>query len=268
MRLIANRIAVVAATSAALLTLPVNAHAILQLGASIDGGGTITAIDNDLTNTCGPPPIIGPCQLPDINPTLGTLTIGNTTAAGGDLDIQTSVHTQNVSGGPGLMNRLDSTGTQFTNLSSTSSHTFSVAIGATDFLGPSVTASDTGAGQWSTLGGPFGASQISMRWFDDPNNGQGGITPSSVQPGNLLEIFNDVAGPNNPDSFSHNGGPYAGTDPLRFSMTLQFDGTIGPGVRLTGREQTEIKPTAVPGPSTLLLLGSALGLFGWWRFKP
>src|SRR5262249_48189949 len=125
--------------------------------------------------------------------------------------------------------------------------------------------------QWSTLsaGGTFGSSGIIMRWYDDPANGQGGLSAGAGQPGNLLDTFTETAGPANPDSFSHNGGPFAVNDPGPFSMTVQFDATIGPGVRLTGRQQTEIKPddAPVPAPSALLLLGSALGLLAWRRWS-
>jgi hypothetical protein len=47
------------------------AQATLQAGASIDGGGAIIAVDNIVVNTCGGGNIVGPCQLPDLDPTLG-----------------------------------------------------------------------------------------------------------------------------------------------------------------------------------------------------
>jgi hypothetical protein len=223
--------------------------ATLQIAASIDGGGTIFAIDNDVTSTCASP-AVGPCQLPDSDPALGSLVLAPASAGGGDLDVQASVQTADV----GLLNRLDSTGTQFTNTGAVA-HTFTVAIGATSFTGPAVVAFTTGAAQWSHLGEGFDGSVITMRWYDDPANMQGAISPGALQPGTLLDTFVDVAGPTNPDSFSHNGGPFAVADPALFSMTLQFDGTIGPGVRLTGRELTEVKPQAIPQPGALLLLG-------------
>jgi len=261
-----SRIVIAAVIGIAALALPLQAHAVLRLAMTIDSTITVTAIDNSTVNTCTSPITVS-CQLPDIDPAAGTLTLGPALAAGGALDIEISVQTQDVAGGPGLLNRIDSTGTQVTN-NGTVEHTLSIAIGATDFAGPSVTSSTTGAGQWSTTGGPFGTSNIFMRWFDDPANGQGGTTSSPVQPGNLLDTFSNTAGPSNPSSFSHNGGPFAVNDPALFSMTLQFDSTISPGVRLTGRELTEVKPQAgVPQPSALLLLGSALGLLAWRRWS-
>jgi hypothetical protein len=243
----------------ALLAVPPPAHAILQVSSSVDGGGVVFARDNQTTSTCGSP-VVGPCQLPDTDPALGSLIINSYTAAGGDLSVLISVQTADVATGSGF-NRLDSTGTQVTNNSTTTSHTFVVAIGATDFSGPAVTATTTGAGQWSTLSNPaaFGGSNITMRWYDDPNNVQGAILASILQPGILLDTFADVAGPANPDSFSHTGGPFPVNDGSLFGMTLEFDGSIGPGVRLTGREMTELKPrSVVPNPLSLLLLGTGL----------
>ena len=73
---------ILAVASIAILSTPFYAHAVLRLAISIDGGPTVIAIDNDTTNTCASP-IVGPCQLPDIDPTVGTLTVGAVTAAGG-----------------------------------------------------------------------------------------------------------------------------------------------------------------------------------------
>jgi hypothetical protein len=242
-----------------------SAQAALIASASIDGGGTIFAIDNDATSTCGSP-VVGPCQLPDLDPVLGSLITAAHVTGGGDLSVGLAVQTQDI----GPVNRLDSTGTQFTN-DGAAAHTFSVAIGATDFQGPVTSATATGSGQWSTLspGGDFGDSSITMRWFNDPENVQGALDPSAAQPGDLLATFTDLAGPGNPDSFSTGTlGPFAVNDPGLFSMTLQFDGTLDAGVRLTGREMTELKPVLASAPSTLLLvLGSVLGLLGWRRVR-
>jgi hypothetical protein len=241
------------------------AEGALIASASVDGGGTIFAIDNDLTSTCGSP-VVGPCQLPDIDPTLNRLVVGAHTI-GGNLLVLPTVQTADVATGAGTFNRLDSTGTQFTN-NDTVSHAVSVAIGATDFFGPSTVAFTTGAGQFSTLGpGGFGDTTITQRWFNDPLNEQGALTPGAVQPGSLIDLFT-FAPTQNPQSFSHNGGPFAVNDPSLFSMTLQFDTVIGPGVRLTGREQTEIKPFAVvSAPGAGLLMGLGALLVGWRRTR-
>jgi len=237
--------------------LATGAEAALIASASVDGGGTIFAIDNDLTSTCGSP-VVGPCQLPDIDPTLHRLVVGAHTISGTLLVLPT-VQTADVATGAGTVNRLDSTGTQFTNNDAVS-HAVSVAISATDFFGPSTVAFTTGAGQFSTLGGGFADTSITQRWFNDPANEQGALTPDANQPGTLLDTFSFIP-TQNPQSFSHTGGPFAVADPSLFSMTLQFDAVVGPGVRLTGREQTEIKPLAevsLPGTGWLLGLGAAL----------
>lgn len=242
------------------LTLgPFPAEPALIASASIDGAGTIFAIDQDATSTCGAP-VVGPCQLPDTDPTVGVLVTGSFIS--GDLSVLVSVQTVDVATVPGTVNRLDSTGTQVTNTGLVS-RAFAVAVGATDFLGPSTSATTTGAGQWSHLGGGFGDSEISMLWFNDPANEQGGIDPLAVQPGDLIDTFSHTPTAANPNSFSHTGGPFAVSDPDLFSMTLQFEGILGPGVRLTGREMTEIKPlVAIPAATPFTLLAD---LVRWLR---
>jgi len=245
------------AALAATLLLVGTADASLILSGSFDGGGTVFAVDNDLTTTCGSP-VVGPCQLPDTDPTLGSLALNPALFAGGDLSIQASVQTADTATGTSTINRLDSTGTQVTNNGAVS-HTFSIAVGATDFVGPVSQATTTGAGQWSFTGSGFGDSTIDMTWWNDVLNEQGGISPGIPQPGLLVDSFSNTPTVGiNPQSFSHTGGPFAVTDGALFSMSLQFDGTIAPGVRLTGRELTEIKPLAVTNPSAAVLLGAGL----------
>lgn len=221
---------------------------------SVDGGGRFFAVDQDATNTCGVL-VVGPCQLPDLDAALNSLVTGAFATAGGDLTVGFAVQTSDK----GPVNRLDSTGTQFSNVGAVS-HTFIGVISDTGFIGPATTATTTGAGQWSHLGLGYGDSNIAMQWFNDPANGQGALDTSINQPGNIIDTFADAAGPGNPDSFSHNGGPFAVDDPGLFSMTLRFEGLIEPGVRLTGREMTELKSTVVSSPMSLMLVGAGLTL--------
>lgn len=233
------------------------AEATLMVSGSFDGGAAVFAIDNNTTNTCGA--VAVGCQLPDLDPTVGTLTLGPTSAGtAGGLNIQGTVQTSDKATTPGTFNRLDSTGTQVTAVSGT--HTYIVAISDNNFVGPVVSATTTGAGQFSHLGGGFGATDITMDWFNDPANAQGAESPTDT-PGTLLDVFAFAPGTANPSSFSHNGGPFAVNDPGLFSMTLQFSGTLAEGVRLTGREMTEIKPLVAvsnPGALSLLIMGAAL----------
>jgi hypothetical protein len=223
-----------------------------MVSGSFDGQAPVIAIDNSLVSTCGA--VAAGCQLPDLDPTVGVLTLAPTsTGAGGGLSVQGTVQTSDKAVGTSTVNRLDSTGTQVTALSG--SHTYLVTIGDTGFVGPSTSATTTGAGQFSHLGAGYGATDILLEWFNDPLNDQGGESPGDT-PGNLIDSFAfNPTGAQNPVSFSHTGGPFVVADPGPFSMTLQFSGTLAEGVRLTGRELTEVKPLAVASPASLLLLG-------------
>lgn len=244
--------------AAVLWVAPVDAALIVS--GSFDGGGAVFAIDNNTTNTCGA--VAVNCQLPDQDPTLGTLTLAPTTAGtGGGLNIQGTVQTSDKATVPGTINRLDSTGTQVTAVTGT--HTYVIAISDTNFVGPVANATTTGAGQFSHLGGGYGATDIAMQWFNDPANAQGAESPTDT-PGLLLDtfLFTPLAA-QNPSSFSHNGGPFAVNDPGLFSMTLAFSGTLAEGVRLTGREMTEIKPlVAVSNPGAVWLVAMGAMLLG------
>lgn len=253
-----KRLAALGSALALALALVTPAQATLIISGSFDGGAPVFAIDNNLTSTCGA--VAVGCQLPDLDPAVGTLTLGPTnTGTGGGLNVQGTVQTSDKATVPGTFNRLDSTGTQVTATSGT--HTYAVAISDTNFVGPVNTATTTGAGQFSHLGGGYGATDILMQWFNDPLNDQGAETPTDL-PGDLIDAFSFTPlATQNPSSFSHNGGPFAVDDPGLFSMTLAFSGTLAEGVRLTGRELTELKPlAAVPLPGSLVLLG--VGLLG------
>jgi hypothetical protein len=243
------------------------AQAALIVSGSFDGGAAVFAVDNQVINTCGA--VAVGCQLPDLDPAVGTLTLGPTSAGtGGGLNIQGTVQTSDKATVPGTINRLDSTGTQVTAVVGT--HTYIVAVSDTGFVGPVVQATTTGAGQFSNLGAGYGATDILMDWFNDPTNQQGAESPTDT-PGLLLDTFafNPTGSPN-PVSFSHTGGPFAVNDPSLFSMTLQFSGTLAEGVRLTGREMTEIKPlvaVSAPGSAWLLGIGALLLAGGVVRQK-
>src|SRR4029453_5186469 len=123
-----------ALTALLALVLAAPAQAALIAAGSVDGGGRGFATDNDVTNTCGVP-VVGPCQLPDTDAALGQLVLNAFNLAGGDLQVLVSVQTATLASGPGTLNRLDSTGTQVTNLGAVS-HTFVGVVSATDFVGP------------------------------------------------------------------------------------------------------------------------------------
>jgi hypothetical protein len=106
-----------------------------------------------------------------------------------------------------------------------------------------------------------------MEWFNDPANGQGAEFAGDT-PGLLL-----AAATNTPldglanQSFGGPGGPFnvsgAVLDPADFSMTLDNELVLGPGIRLESRGQALSKPLVeVPMPPTawLMLLGGLVVL--------
>jgi hypothetical protein len=112
-----------------------------------------------------------------------------------------------------------------------------------------------------------------MEWWNDPANAQGAESVGDT-PGNLVNIASNT--PTDGISNQSFGGalPFnlsgvlAVPDPALFSITLDNELVLGPGIRLESRGQAESKPqAAVPAPATLLLLGSALALLGWRRWE-
>jgi hypothetical protein len=237
-----------------------DAHAILRIAATGDGGAsTFIACDQ---NVCGTP---GGSIFADTDPALGSLVLESSTAIGISVGQVNNVATPPFPGAPNL---LSSSGVTVTNTTSVTVD-FDVAISSTDFTPVANQALTTGSGTWSLVA--LGSS-ITMSWFNDPNNAQGAEDAFDT-PGILLDTFTAFAPATEPFSFSHNGGPFAVNDPDPFSMTMSFHLTLTPGDSLISRGQAEIKPVevvppGVPLPSTLLLLGSGLGLFAMraWKF--
>jgi hypothetical protein len=234
-----------------MLLMPALAQGTLQAAASLDGGTTVLACDQNICAGGAIPTIL------DTNPTLGVLAtdpfaIGPVSAS---FAVQTSVQ--------GVLNTLSSGGTVIQNLDGVT-HTIQLTIGDTEFLGPAQTFTATGSGTWvdPTLPAVYGGSAITMSWFNDPTNAQGAEFAGDT-PGLLLAIATNTPVDGIPNqSFGGPGGPFnvsgAVLDPADFSMTLDNTLVLGPGIRLESRGQALSKPlVAVPMPPTawLVLLG-------------
>jgi hypothetical protein len=238
------------------LLTPALAQATLQAAVSLDGGVSLLACDQGICAGGAIPTFL------DTNPTVGVLAtdplvIGLVSAS---FAVQTSVK--------GTLNTLSSGGTVIQNLDGVA-HTLQLTIGDTDFLGPATTFTATGSGTWvdPTTPAAYGGSVITMAWYNDPANGQGAEFAGDT-PGLLLAIATNtpVDGFAN-QSFGGPGGPFNVTgavlDPANFSMTLDNELVLGPGIRLESRGQALAKPlVAVPMPPTawLVVLGGVFVL--------
>ena len=256
---------VLALAGAILLSLPPRADALLQSAASIDGGPSLTACDNNLC---------AGFTFPDLDPAIGILRTDPATV--GDISVNVAVQTSVKSPGVGGLNTLSSAGTVLQN-TGVVAHSIVFTISDTGFVGPAFEFTTTGSGTWvdQTLPALFGGTTITMEWWNDPANVQGADSPGDT-PGFLVNTATDtpVDGISNqsfggPATAFNVSGTLTNPDPALFSLTLDNLLVLGPGIRLESRGQAESKPqvAVVPAPATLLLLGSALALLGWRRWK-
>jgi PEP-CTERM motif len=259
-RLITKCMPALALAGAILLSLPPRADADLQAAASIDAGPLILACDQNVCAGGAIPTIL------DVDPLVGSL--ATIPFVSGDISVSFAVQTSVKSPGAGGLNTLSSGGT-FVQNNGIVNHDIQLTISDTSFNGPASVFTATGSGTWvdQTLPAAYGGSTITMEWFNDPLNAQGAESVGDT-PGFL--VFSDTDTPadgTNNQSFSFNfAGALVNPDPGLFSMTLDNEFTLGPGIRLESRGQALAKPQlAVPAPATLLLLGSALVLLGWRR---
>jgi hypothetical protein len=200
------------------------AQATLILAGTI-GGVDFCATDNNVVCTFG-------TQLTDTNLTPGQLALATTTIGG--LEVAGSLQQQTI----GNTNVLNSSSLQITNTTA-APISASLAVSGTSF---------SGSGTWENANG----STMSMSWYDDPANNQGGETPTDL-PGQLLRLFSDTAvGP--ADAFSDNSVANV-IDPTAFSMSLGFTLTLA-GSNFSGT--TPVLARLVPEPASMLLLGTGL----------
>jgi hypothetical protein len=239
---------------------PALAQATLQAAVSLDGGASLTLCDQNLCAGGGVP------TFPDTNPAVGIL--GTAAGAIGPVTVSFTVQTSVKATTAGTLNTLSSAGTVIENTDGVA-HTLQLTIWDTDFLGPAFEFTSTGSGTWvdDTLPAAFGGSTITMEWWNDPANAQGANTAGDT-PGLLVNsaTFTPIDGVSL-QSFGGPGGPFnvsgAIVDPGLFSMTLDNELVLGPGIRLESRGQALSKPLiAVPMPPSawLLLLGGLVGL--------
>jgi hypothetical protein len=251
-RLTAKVSAVAVAAALGVFAAP-SADAVLILSANV-GGSLICATDEV---GLGPACPGGGTRIADAAPgVVGTLALGATGVAVpiGGLLVSGSVHTS-TKGPP--TNILNSSSLDVTN--TTGATIFAqVRVGDTNYTPPATTAAFSGSGTWESAVG----SDIRLRWWNDPNNVQGGEAFND-NPGILLGDFTDIATLPSADAFA-TAGAVAVNDPGPFSMTVGFDFNLVAGGSLISRGQTLLKPVgAVPEPGALLLVGCALGLLGW-----
>jgi hypothetical protein len=188
-------------------------------------------------------------QITDLDPAVGVMSFGNVPVVIGGLAITGSSQQQIITA---TQNILNTSSTQLENVSGGVLNV-NLAIGATDYLPQVFQAFVSGSSTWENAVG----SSITMQWFNDPNNAQGGET-STDTPGVMLDSFTDaitlIA-----DSTAYSNGPIAINDPNNFSMTLFTNLTMTAGAKAVNRGQTLIKPyQVVPEPATTALFGLGL----------
>src|ERR1700722_1561871 len=196
----------------------------------------------------------------DLNPAVGIIQVANTIINGVQINgsIQTSTGTP---ANPGV-DTLNTSSLSIINLTSVTK-TVTVAVSDTDFTGPVASFETAGSGVWQNANG----STITLKWFDDPANGQGADDPTDT-PGNLIDSFTDTSTAI-VDSFSHDGSG-AVTDSGPFSMTEEAVFTLTPFGQLVNRGQSEVKIGLVPEPSTwaMMLIGFVgLGYAGFRKAR-
>ncbi len=122
-------------------------------------------------------------------------------------------------------------------------------VSATDFAPRASQILATGSGTFVRSPG----ATITLKWWEDPNNVQGGTT-SADTPGLLIDTYTFTT-TSGDQSFSYNAPsvPIDATDP--FSMTLQFDYTLPAGGSLVSRGQAELAPQRIAEPLSILVFG-------------
>jgi len=186
-------------------------------------------------------------QLPDLDPSVGSLSLGSTTLGG--VTVLGSFQQQII--GP-TSDVLNSSSLQIIN-NTLNVVAVALSVSGINFIGPVTSISTSGAGTFQNAIG----STINMQWYADMLNGQGGDTFNDF-PGTLLSSCGKTATVA-ADAFSCNAGPIPFADLNLFSMTQGFTMNLAGGGSLINRGQTmlaDIQP--VPEPATMLLLGTGL----------
>ena len=225
-----RNIVFVAVSTVSLIASATPSHALLMIAGNISGS-TFTCFDNQAG-----------C---DTNAALDILEIADQTING--VQVNGSIQTSES----GSINRIDTSSLSIINTSAVNK-SITFTVGETDFTGPASEFTASGSG---TFSGPVG-NQLTMNWYDDPNNQQGAQAFNDT-PGDLVDTFSVTQTLLRSQSFSYNNsGPV--DDPSLFSMTIQATGTLLPGGELLSRGETLTKPQTIPEPGTLGMLGAAL----------